>query len=44
MTEGRPIFVPEYLVVFPYLIELAKEYGLELVEKTNFGQLYNSSN
>lgn len=33
--------VPEYLIHFPTLIELAKEFDLELVMKKNFHEFYN---
>jgi len=32
--------VPEYLVIFEHLEALAAEYNLQLVEKTNFAELY----
>lgn len=31
-TEDRPVYLDEYLVIFEYLVEVAKEYDLELVE------------
>ena len=40
MSEGRPVYVPEYLVLFENLEKIAKEYGLKLVEKTNFKEFY----
>eukprot|EP01091_Cochliopodium_minus_P002110 TRINITY_DN12001_c0_g1_i1.p1 TRINITY_DN12001_c0_g1~~TRINITY_DN12001_c0_g1_i1.p1 ORF type:complete len:334 (-),score=70.77 TRINITY_DN12001_c0_g1_i1:23-997(-) len=33
--------LPEYIVYFPFLVELAKEYGLEIVEVTPFHEFYN---
>jgi mRNA (guanine-N7-)-methyltransferase len=39
-TDGRPIYVPEYLVPFEALIEMALEYGLVLDKKMNFHEYY----
>jgi len=33
---GTIEYVPEYLVIFKKFIELAKEYGLELIKRENF--------
>lgn len=41
LSEGRPIYVPEYLVIFSHLEKLAEEYGLRLVEKRNFHEFYD---
>lgn len=35
-TDGRHTYVPEYLVPFEALIEVALEYGLVLDKKMNF--------
>jgi mRNA (guanine-N7-)-methyltransferase len=40
LSEDRPVYVPEYLVSFDCLEELAAEYGLRLVEKKNFHEFY----
>ena len=34
--EEKPMLVDEYLVVWPELIRVAKDYGLKLVLKKNF--------
>jgi hypothetical protein len=39
-TDGRPTYVPEYLVPFEALIEVALEYGLVLDKKMNFHEYY----
>ncbi|CDW75150.1 UNKNOWN [Stylonychia lemnae] len=41
--ESEKVYVPEYLVIFPKLIEIAKEYDLELVEQKNFHEFYSES-
>lgn len=42
MSEGgEPVYVPEYLIIFDFLVEIAKEYELELIEKKNFHDYYN---
>jgi len=41
--EEKPMLVDEYLVVWPELIRVAKDYGLELVMKKNFGQYYDDN-
>lgn len=38
--ENSYEYVPEYLVIFSELERVAKEYGLSLVEKKNFHQVY----
>lgn len=40
LSEGRPVYVPEYLVSFEHLEKIALEYDLELVEKKNFHEFY----
>ena len=40
MSEDRPVYVPEYLVSFDHLQQLALEYDLKLVEKKNFHEFY----
>lgn len=40
LSEGRPVYVPEYLVSFDHLEKIALEYDLELVEKKNFHEFY----
>ena len=40
LSEDRPVYVPEYLVPFDHLQIVAREYGLELVEKKNFIEFY----
>lgn len=35
------MYVPEFLVVFDFFVEIAKEYGLRLVEKKNFHEIYD---
>lgn len=40
LSEGRPVYVPEYLVSFDHLERIALEYDLELVEKKNFHEFY----
>jgi hypothetical protein len=37
------MLVDEFLVVWPEMIRIAKEYGLELVLKKNFGQYYDDN-
>ena len=39
--EEKPMLVHEYLVVWPELIKVAKDYGLELVMKKNIGHYYD---
>lgn len=34
------MYVPEFLVVFDFFVDLAKEYGLRLIEKKNFHEIY----
>lgn len=40
LSDGRPTYVPEYLVPFDALIEIALEYGLVLEKKLNFHEYY----
>lgn len=35
-ADGQIEYVPEYLVVFRKVVEIAKEYDLTLVRKENF--------
>lgn len=42
MTAGPILYVDEYLVPFDTLVEVAKEYGLELVKKTNFHEYFDA--
>lgn len=35
--EEKPMLVDEFLIVWPKMIEIAKDYGLNLVMKKNFG-------
>ena len=41
LSDGRPTYVPEYLVPFDMLVEMALEYGLVLEMKNNFHEYYN---
>ena len=43
LTENRPVYVPEYLVSFEHLAQIALEYQLELVEKKNFHAFYQEN-
>ena len=36
-------YVPEYLVIVPALVKIAKEYGLELVESKNLHEFYSEN-
>lgn len=41
--DDQKVHVPEYLVIFPKLEELALEYNLKLVERKNFHEYYQES-
>jgi hypothetical protein len=41
--EDQQIYLNEYLVIFENFVELAKEYGLKLVEKKNLLEWYDES-
>ena len=43
LSENRPIYVPEYLVIIENLERLAKEFGLRLVEKKNFMDFFSEN-
>lgn len=43
MSEDRPIYVPEFLVIFEHLERIALEYDLKLVEKKNFHEFYDEN-
>lgn len=36
-------YVPEYLVIVPTLVKLAKEYGLKLIESKNMHEFYSEN-
>ena len=40
LTDNRATYVPEYLVQFDALVEIALEYGLVLEKKLNFHEYY----
>ena len=41
LSDGKPTYVPEYLVSFDALTEIALEYGLVLEKKMNFHEYYD---
>ena len=40
-ADNRPKMVDEYLVIFDKMVEVAKEFGLNLVMKKNLKQYYD---
>ena len=40
--SGPILYVDEYLVPFDALVQVAREYGLELIKKVNFHEYFDS--